>query len=123
MSQLEQIQQVEHRLLQAMLTSDISELDALLSDELLVTGPDGKLVGKAEDLAAHRAGTIRIQAMLLQETTIKLLPDIAIVVVGMTMQGTFQAQPFAGCYRYTRVWSKQRGRWQIIVAHISPVSA
>ncbi|MBC7919755.1 MAG: nuclear transport factor 2 family protein [Ferruginibacter sp.] len=121
MNQLEQLQQVEQRLLKAMLNSDIGELDALLSDELLVTGPDGQLVGKADDLAAHRAGTIRIKTMVPRETTFKFLPEVAIVFVLMDMQGFFQAQPFAGRYRYTRVWRNQNGSWQIIAAHISPM--
>ena len=121
MSQLEEIQQVEQRLLNAMLISDVIELDALLSDDLMVTGPDGQLVGKAEDLAAHRAGTVRIQAMVPQETRIKFVPDVVIVFALMDMWGFVLDKPFAGLYRYTRVWSKESGNWQIIVAHISPV--
>jgi ketosteroid isomerase-like protein len=120
MSPLEQIQHVEQRLLDAMLTSNLGELDALLSDELLVTGPDGQLVGKADDLAAHRAGVLQIKAMVPLETTIKLLPEMAIVFALMEIQGSFQAEPFVGRYRYTRVWTNENGRWQIIAAHISP---
>lgn len=121
MPPLEQIQYVEQRLLQAMLASNVDELDALLSNELLVTGPDGQLVGKADDLAAHRAGTLQLKNMVPQEITIKLLPDVAIVFALMAMEGTFQGQPFEGRYRYTRVWRKQMEQWQIIAAHISPV--
>ncbi len=122
MTQLEQIQQVERRLLAAMLNSDVAELNILLSDELLVTGPTGELVGKADDLAAHRSGQIHIEYMVAQQTTIKLLSDAAIVFVLMDMRGLFQSQPpFAGRYRYTRVWTNQKDGWQIIAAHISQV--
>ena len=100
---MEQIQQVERRLLDAMLNSDVSELDHLLSDELLATGPTGELFSKADDLTAHRDGVICIESMVAQQTTIKLLSDVAIVFVLMDMRGFFQSQPFAGCYRYTRV--------------------
>ena len=119
MNQFEQIQDVERRLLKAMLSRDVRELDVLLSDELLAVGPNGGLVSKVDDLAAHRTGLICIVSMVAQETTIKLLSDIAIVFVLMDMHGSFQSQPFAGRYRYTRVWSNQLGSWQIVAAHIS----
>ncbi|QIP16586.1 nuclear transport factor 2 family protein [Spirosoma aureum] len=122
MSTLEEIQLVEQRLREAMLGSNIEELDALLSDELLVTGPDGKLVGKADDLAAHRTGIVRIESMVPQETIIKILPETAVVFALMAMQGFIQDQAFAGLYRYTRVWSRQTGNWQIVAAHISPAT-
>lgn len=123
MTQSEQIQQMEQRLLNAMLNSDVDELDALVSDEALVVGPDGRMGGKAEDLAAHRNGVVRMTRMVPEETTVKLLPDVAIVFVLMNLQGTYQGQPFAGRYRYTRVWGNQSGNWQIIAAHISAVPA
>lgn len=121
MSALEEIQEVEQRLLMAMLNGNIDELDTLISDELLVVGPDGRLVGKADDLAAHRSGTLRIRSMLPLETTIKLLPDVAIVFVLMAIEVTVQDQSFAGRYRYTRIWSRQKATWKITAGHISSV--
>ncbi|MBD2757794.1 nuclear transport factor 2 family protein [Spirosoma validum] len=121
MRQLEQIQEVEQRLRQAMLISDVAELDALLADDLLAVGPDGQLVDKAADLAVHRSGTLHIKTMIPLETTIKLLPDVAIVFVLMNLQVAVQDQLIEGRYRYTRVWSRQTGNWQIIAAHISSV--
>lgn len=121
MNQLEQIQLLEQRLYQAQLSSDLTELDALLSDELLGVGPDGQMITKMDDLDAHRAGIINIHSMQPRETSIKLLPEVAIVFVLMDMQVTFRGEPFAGLCRYTRVWSHQRGKWQIVAAHISLV--
>lgn len=119
MTQLEHVQQVEDQLLKAMLNSDLSELDKLLVDELLVTGPDGLLVGKAQDMEAHRNGEIRIDSMKALETDYRFLPGATIVFVLMEMAGSFQGQTFQGRYRYTRVWREQNGNWQIVAAHIS----
>jgi ketosteroid isomerase-like protein len=118
MTQLEQIQQVEDRLIRAMLNSDLLELDALLADQLLVTGPDGSLIGKAADVDAHRHGEIRITSMKALETDYRLLPDVTIVFVLMEMAGSFQGQTFEGRYRYTRVWQNRNGAWQIVAAHV-----
>lgn len=121
MTQSDVIQAVEERLRQAMLNGDVSALDALLADALEVVGPDGRLAGKADDLAAHRTGSVHFTAMVPVETSMKLLPDIAIVFAKMAVEGLFKGQPFAGHYRYTRVWRRQGANWQIIAAHISPV--
>ena len=123
MSTLEQIQQLEQRLYQAQLTSNIDELDSLMADDLLAVGPDGQLLTKADDLAAHRAGFVNIHFMNPLETTIKVLPDVAIVFVLMGMQVTHQGQLFVGRCRYTRVWAHQGGHWQVTAAHIGLVPA
>lgn len=121
MTPTEHIEYLEQRLLQAMRTSDVAELDALLADDLLAVGPDGRLLSKAEDLAAHCTGTLRIEAMVPEERALRLLPDGAVVFVRMAMRGTFQEDPFAGRYCYTRVWRQQHGTAQVIAAHISAV--
>lgn len=121
MSQLEQIQEVEHRMLNAMLTSDVTEIDTLLADDLLATGPDGRLINKADDLAAVQSGLLQVNRMEPLESTVKLLSDSAIVYKLIDMQGLIDNQPFDGLYRFTRVWSNQSGNWQVIAAHISPL--
>lgn len=82
MSQLEQIELLEQRLFQAMLTSDVAELDDLLSDDLLAIGPDGQPASKADDLATHRAGIIHFTAMTPLQTTIKLWRGDCVCVNG-----------------------------------------
>ena len=51
-----QIRACENRLYAAMLTSDVAELDVLISDDLLFVGPTGELATKAMDLDLHRSG-------------------------------------------------------------------
>lgn len=121
MSILEPIQQAEHRLRQAMLSGDVAELDALLADDVHAVGPDGTLLGKAEDLAAHRAGTLRFTAIDILETVIQRVPDVAIAFVLADLRVTVGGQPVAGRYRYTRVWIEASGAWQVVAAHISAV--
>ncbi|MBD2703217.1 nuclear transport factor 2 family protein [Spirosoma sp. BT702] len=124
MSPLLQIQEAEDRLMKAQLSSNVDELDALLADDLQAVGPDGRLTGKADDLAAHRTHIFRIDSLTRVSLTIKILkPDIAVTFVGMDIKGSIQDQPASGHYQYTRVWCMANGQWQITAAHISQVSA
>lgn len=109
----------ETALRQAQLTSDIAALDGLLDDALVFTGPDGALYGKQDDLDAHRRGTIRISRLDPSEERIQRFGDIAVVSVRMEMAGAFQGTPFAGPYRYTRVWRAWPEGWRIVAGHVS----
>ncbi|MGV3603095.1 MAG: nuclear transport factor 2 family protein [Dyadobacter fermentans] len=122
MDAVTQILEMEQKLLKAMIASDVNELESLISDQVIVVGPDGRLAQKAEDIAAHRDGVLRIHTMEPQEIKTQPLSDEVIVVFAlMEIQGTFQNQAFAGRFRYTRVWQILGGKWQIVAAHISSV--
>ena len=54
-----QIIELEERLRQAMLYSDVNELDALIAPELLFTNHLGQIFSKQEDLDAHRSGKFK----------------------------------------------------------------
>jgi hypothetical protein len=41
----------------------------------------------------------------------------------MEMSGTFQSKPFAGPFRYTRVWHAEPDGWRVVVGHVSAVVA
>ena len=50
----------EKRLRVAMLTNDVAALADLIHDDIVFTGPDGAIVRKQDDLAAHAAGRLRL---------------------------------------------------------------
>ncbi|MCF2502097.1 nuclear transport factor 2 family protein [Dyadobacter sp. CY107] len=119
MDAIKQIQVMEQRLLNAMLNSDVDELNLLISDQVVVSGIDGRLSNKTDDIAAHQNGLLRIMTMIPQETTVQQFSGVVIVFALMSMQGNYQGQAFSGRFRYTRVWHNQDGNWQIVAAHIS----
>lgn len=55
-----QVAGAEDALLAAMVAGDVARVDALTADDVVFTTPGGETIGKAEDLAAYRAGTLRI---------------------------------------------------------------
>ncbi|NJR32903.1 MAG: nuclear transport factor 2 family protein, partial [Chamaesiphon sp. CSU_1_12] len=67
-----QIVEIEERLRQAMLTSDMAELDALIAPELIFTSYLGQLVSKEQDLDMHRSGSIKIESITPSERQIQL---------------------------------------------------
>ena len=112
------IRQAEARLREAMLTSDVAELDALIDDQLVFIGPDGGVYHKADDLALYRSGTQQITRNEALEFQVVPHGDTAIALVLTQLEGRINGQPFAGRYRYLRTWIRGTRGWQIIAGSV-----
>lgn len=122
MSVRREIEQAEERLRQAMLTSDVARLDELLSDTLIFTNQDGVRLSKADDIAAHQSGQLKIDRLNPQsEPIIRILNDSAIACVTIELAGTYDGNAFNGVFAYTRFWHCSNDRWQVASAHCSSV--
>ena len=105
----------------AQLAADVEALDRLIADELLFTGPDGQLGTKAQDLAAHRAGTVRIREHTPTELRIRRVgSNVAIVALRARLTVDVRGTTVQGSYRYTRVWAREAGQWRVVGGHVAP---
>ena len=115
-----QVMAAEERLRLAMLLSDARALDDLLAAELRFTNHFGHVVGKADDLAFHQSGLLRLVDLDPSEQHIQLQPGGAVVSVLMHLVGSDQGQPINQHIRYTRVWAvAPDGVLRVIAGHAS----
>jgi ketosteroid isomerase-like protein len=118
-----QIVDAEERLRTAMLSSDVSTLDELLAPELIFTNHLGQLLGKEDDLAAHRSGMLKVRELKPSEQHVWLNGDVAIVSVRMQLLGTYDGKPANGDFRFTRVWVLSPYKtWHVVAAHSGVVA-
>jgi ketosteroid isomerase-like protein len=116
----DEITRMEDELRAAQLHADVAALDRLISEDLLFTGPDGALASKADDLAAYRDGVMRVTAHEIESLNVRPISrDVAAVAVRVHMTGSYAGTPFSGLVRYTRVWAREVGPWQIVAGHVS----
>ena len=118
-----QIRACEARLYAAMFASDVTELDALIADDLLFAGPTGELATKAMDLELHRTGGTKFHEFMPKELKIRVWSEqFALVSAKIFLRGTYLGQEFAGDYRYTRVWRNGQDGWQIVGGSVAAMS-
>jgi len=118
-----QIEECEERLKQAMLCSDVSALDELLSPDLTFTNHLGQLMTKQDDLEAHESGMLKINEITLSDQKVKNYGDMVAVSVQAHILGSFAGVMSKSNIRFTRVWSKASSEdWQVIVGHSSIVA-
>jgi ketosteroid isomerase-like protein len=116
------IRELEGRLKEAMMKSDVDALDALLADDLSFVDATGKVWSKADDLNGHRYGMQRIERLDVEEQTIRLYETFAVTVTRVAIAGTFAGAPFAGSLRYTRTWGEVSGTWKVVAAQCGLVA-
>lgn len=112
----------ESALRRAQLSGDVAALERLVDDQLVFTGPDGNIYSKADDLNAHRQGWVRITRLEPSEERMQRFGDVAVISVRMEMEGSFKGAPFAGSFRYTRVWCRRADGWRIVAGHVGAVA-
>jgi ketosteroid isomerase-like protein len=115
---------LEAELRRAQLDADVATLDRLIADELLFTGPDGRLGTKAEDLAAHGSGVVRFREHEPEELRVLAVGDtVRVVALRTRLTVEVSGTPVSGRYRYTRVWAKEHGGpWRVVAGHVSAVA-
>ena len=116
-----EIVELEARLRAAQLAADVAALDALIAEDLLFVGPDGRLATKSQDLEAHATGVVRFREHVPEELRVRrvgagvaltsLRARLAVEVAGALNRGTYQ---------YTRVWAlDEAGNWRVVGGHVS----
>jgi Domain of unknown function (DUF4440) len=118
-----QIIEIEERLRQAMLNSDVAELEALIAPELIFTSYLGQLVSKQQDLAIHQSGMLKFSALMPSEQHIQINEGFSVVSVKMHILGSYEGAKIDQRYRFTRVWAvSSAGSLQVIAGHVCMVS-
>jgi len=91
----------EEQLRAAQLGADIATLDRLIADEILFTGPDGQLGTKAQDLEAHRSGSVRVLAHRPEELRVRRVCDhVHVAALRAYLEVRVGGSVFSGTYCY-----------------------
>ncbi|MEM8544832.1 MAG: nuclear transport factor 2 family protein [Cyanobacteria bacterium P01_H01_bin.119] len=118
-----QITLLEERLRQAMLSSDVAELEVLIAPELIFTNYAGQLVSKQEDLDMHRSGILKLTTLEPSTPRYQKHPGVSVVSVQMHLIGHYGDAPIDQQMRFTRVWAtSSEGRIQVVAGHASLIS-
>lgn len=113
---------LEAALRAAQLAADVTKLDELIAEELLFTGPGGKLGTKEQDLAAHRDKLVRFREHVPLELRVRRVgADVAIAALLARLLVEVGGHVVSGDYRYTRIWAREGGAWRVVGGHVAAV--
>ena len=120
---IQEILQAEQAWTAAFLHLDLATLEQLMADDYTIIQPGGIVLGKAETLASLRSEQRHWDSAESDEHFVRIYGDTAVVLGRWTAKGVNHGQPFDYQARYTSVWVKRAGRWQMVADQSTEVNA
>ena len=103
---------------EATLKNDIAANDRLLADNWMNVNPDGSITSKAKLMELLKDGSFKIMSIENDEVMVRLYGDAAVVTGRSTTKRAGQgSEVVARQVRFTRVYAKSKGQWQVVSAH------
>ena len=100
----------------AFLKNDTSFVDGVLATEFIATYPDGTSGDRAKELANAAAFNQQIDSSTLDEFTVQVHGQTAVVWFTRRLVGPSKGQRLEVAYRYLDVFVHRGGRWQCVAS-------
>jgi ketosteroid isomerase-like protein len=108
------IEKLESMWQQAELTANTPTMANMLAEDYLGIYGDGTLATKAETIDSFKNGTTKFSHIHTWDRKIRVYGSTAVVVSKAQVAGEHDGQSLNGLYRYTRVYHRHNGVWQIV---------
>ena len=116
--------EMELRLTEALRRNDADALSRIYADEFHLVNFRGTRVDKAAVLRALREGRLRFDSLVVSELHVRVYGDLGIIS-GRQNQVAREpgpdATPHPKIVRFTHVYVRREGTWQLIASQITPI--
>ena len=116
-----EIHNVDNERAQALRRNDVGALSRLYADDFMMITSTGQMRSKQDQLRDISASTIQHQDSAEKILKLRAYGDVAVVQSesrgGLIMNGKSDS----ALRRFTRVYVKREGQWQLVATHISRV--
>jgi len=102
---------------------DLPFIERVLADDFVATYADGSRGDKAKELALTAAFDQRVDSSALDDFTVKVYGDTAIVWFTKRLTGPRQGRPVEVTFRYIDVFVWRDGRWQCVATQSTRVGS
>jgi ketosteroid isomerase-like protein len=118
----QQIRQIERDWLDSMIKRDGAYLQKIETDDFTITGPDGRMLNKAENLKDAISGETVFDDVEIERLNVRFYGDTAIVNGLGTVKSHTKSEKMKGEYSWTDVFVKMNGAWKAASAHVTAVA-
>ena len=101
---------------------DVAFIDSVLAEEFVSTYGDGTRADRAKELKLAAEFNQQIDSSTLDEFTVKVYGDTAVVWFTQHMVGPSKGQRLEVTYRYIDVFVMRDGRWQCVASQSTKVT-
>jgi ketosteroid isomerase-like protein len=103
----------------AQIKGDRAVLQRILGDELFLIAGSGKIESKADFIRDFTAPGFKLDPFTILEPVHKVMGDTAILGGVVDFKGTDGGKPFSVRLRFSDIWQKREGRWQVVYIQVT----
>ncbi len=117
------VMKMEQDLANAVMKADAAALERMVGDGFFFTAPNGMTQTKTEFLADVKSGDLKIESSAIRDMKVQAADsDMAVVTYATTDKGSYKGTDISGEYRWTDIFMKSSGRWQLIAGQGTSIS-
>ena len=110
----EEVQRLDREISVATWTGDAVWFEENLADDYVLISPTGAVKGKREVIRELATPGMRMEPFEPTEVQVRMYGDTAVVTGLATRKGLMDGKDISTGIRYTRVYTKRDGRWQVV---------
>jgi ketosteroid isomerase-like protein len=121
---------LERDWLDAYTKRDVAAMERIEADDFMITFPDGAVRTKADEIANLKKPAPEGQPPIFMtaDTKVRVYGDAAVLTGKVIQKGTYaegdrKGQDYSFQHRYTDVYVKRNGRWQVVASHLTGIAA
>ena len=116
------IRKMEDDRIQAGVRKDVDAIAAATADDYVQIDFDGTVRNKTEAMSRIRSSAIQLQANVVDDMLVRIYGDTAVVSGRATPKGTLNGRDYTAPMRYSRVYVKRDGRWQVVMFQLTRIA-
>ena len=115
------LEQLERDWIEALQTNNVAFIDSVLAPEFIATYCDGTRADKKRELQMVKEFNQQVDEWIVDEFTIKVFGDTAVVWFTNRMTGPVQGKPTQIVSRYMDVFVNRDGKWLCVASQSTRV--
>ena len=115
------LMKIERDATAALVKRDAAGFGRIFAEDAILTSPDGTVQTKAQLLADVKSGDLAIESSDISDMKVRVYGDAAVVTYSTTDKGKYKAQDVSGRYRWTDVFVRRGGTWQVVTSQGTPI--
>jgi ketosteroid isomerase-like protein len=117
------LMKMEHDAAAALIKRDAAAFGKIFADDAVLTTPDGMQQTKAQLLADVKSGSLVLESSDISDMKVRVHGDAAVVTYITTDKGRYKGQDISGRFRWTDVFVRHGGAWQLVASQGTPIAA
>ncbi len=97
----------------------VNILSSLLADDFVITIEDGSTYSKTGYISHSAEPSVHVDVAEMSDIKVRMHGNVAVLTGAYHERGESDAKPYEYHDRFTDVWMKSGGKWQVIASHYS----